>query len=61
MILSSFFWGYAAGNVAGGPLVKRYEPKVLLTWTIGIGSVFTIFTYQLAELGSWQVNPSIIK
>lgn len=41
-------------------LIKRFEPKVLLTWTCGLSSVLTILSYQMAELGGWQVSPSIV-
>ena len=56
VILSSFFWGYAAIHVPAGFLIKKYGPKIFLTGGFLFASLLTVFTSQIAALGNWQLT-----
>lgn len=56
LILSSFFWGYAATQVPAGTMAKRFGAKRLLTWSFLISSILTILTYPMAKWGNWQLT-----
>jgi MFS family permease len=52
-LLASFFWGYVITQIPAGPLAQRFGPKILLTLSVFICSLFTILMPVAAEVGGW--------
>lgn len=56
LILSSFFWGYIVTQIPAGQMAKRFGPKVLLSCSFGLCSVFAMLTHLAAHYGGWKVK-----
>ena len=52
-LLTSFFWGYVITQLPAGQLAQRFGPKILLTGSLFICSLFTILMPLAAEYGDW--------
>ena len=52
-LLASFFWGYVITQIPAGHLAQRFGPKILLTGSLFICSVFTVLMPVAAEVGDW--------
>lgn len=52
-LLTSFFWGYVITQLPAGQLAQRFGPKILLTGSMFICSLFTILMPLAAEYGDW--------
>ncbi|PNF23027.1 putative inorganic phosphate cotransporter [Cryptotermes secundus] len=52
-ILTSFFWGYVVTQLPAGQLAQRFGPKILLTGSLFVCSLFTILLPVAAEVGDW--------
>jgi len=52
-LLSSFIWGYAITQIPAGQLAQKFGPKILLTGTFFICSLFTVLMPVAAEVGDW--------
>lgn len=50
-VLSSFFWGYLATQIAGGWLADRYGGKIVLGLAVLVWSLFTVLTPPAAFAG----------
>ncbi|CAG9562238.1 unnamed protein product [Danaus chrysippus] len=54
MILSSFFWGYVVLQIPGGELAKRFGGKFLITISVGVNALLSLFMPIGAKIGGWQ-------
>ena len=52
-LLSSFFWGYIITQIAAGLLAQRFGPKIVLTVSLFVCSLFTILMPVATEIGDW--------
>jgi ACS family sodium-dependent inorganic phosphate cotransporter len=52
-VLSAFFWGYLATQIAGGWLADRYGGKIVLGMAVLVWSAFTVLTPPAAFAGFW--------
>ncbi|KAL0839171.1 hypothetical protein ABMA28_017139 [Loxostege sticticalis] len=55
IILSSFFWGYVILQIPGGELVRRIGGKWLITISVSINALVSIFLPLAASLGGWKL------
>jgi len=51
--LASFFWGYVITQIPAGQLAQRFGPKILLTGSLFVCSVFTVLMPVAVEVGDW--------
>ena len=49
LVLSSFFWGYAVGQIPGGRLAHRYGAKRVFAFSILVPSLLTIIFPLICE------------
>lgn len=54
--MSSFFWGYIVTQIPSGQLAKRFGPKVLLSCSFGLCSIFAMLTHVASHYGGWKVQ-----
>jgi fucose permease len=52
-VLTSFFWGYVVTQIPAGQIAQRFGPKILLTGSLLVCSLFTILLPVAAEVGDW--------
>jgi MFS family permease len=52
-LLTSFFWGYVITQLPAGQLAQRFGPKILMTGSLFVCSLFTILMPLAAEVGDW--------
>lgn len=63
IILSSFFWGYAATHLPGGRLADKYGGKHLIGFGLLLTAVLTLLTPIVAELGgaNWLIAVRVLE
>ena len=52
-LLASLFWGYVITQIPAGQLAQRFGPKILLTGSFFVCSLFTILMPVATEIGGW--------
>ncbi|XP_013188922.1 putative inorganic phosphate cotransporter [Amyelois transitella] len=55
MILSSFFWGYVVLQIPGGMLARKVGGKLLITISVAVNSLISLFIPTGAAIGGWRV------
>ncbi|CAG9786489.1 unnamed protein product [Diatraea saccharalis] len=55
IILSSFFWGYVVLQIPAGAMARRCGGKVLITISLFVNSLTSVFIPVAAKCGGWQL------